>query len=84
MEQMLAKVTEQWKSPKPETNSSGMGTLPETNRTSPLKIDRLPQKETRKYSNHPFSGVFAVSFREGKYGCQPKNRGGLPPKMDGL
>ena len=24
------------------------------------------QKETRKSSNHPFSGAFAVSFREGK------------------
>ena len=27
---------------------------------------KSPQKETRKYSNHPFSGAFAVSFREGK------------------
>ncbi len=31
-----------------------------------LKIGRFtPQKETRKYSKHPFSGAFAVSFREG-------------------
>ncbi len=26
----------------------------------PLKIGRLPQKETRKYSNHPFSGAMLV------------------------
>ena len=40
-----------------------VGTLPETN-SSPLKIC-IFQKETRKYYNHPFSGAFAVSFREG-------------------
>ena len=28
-----------------------------------LKIGILPQKETRKSSNHPFSGALAVSFR---------------------
>ena len=31
-------------------------TLPKTN-SLPLKIGLLPQKETRKSSNHPFSGA---------------------------
>ena len=38
------------------------GTLLETN-NSPLKIGNPKRK--RSYSNHPFSGALAVSFREG-------------------
>ena len=41
---------------------SGKSTLPETN-SSPLQIGHLKRK--RSYSNHPFSGAFAVSFSEG-------------------
>ena len=41
-------------------------TLPETNsKFAPENRPKRPQKETRKYSNHPFSGALAVSFREG-------------------
>ncbi len=46
-------------------------TLPETNSKRPWKWANS-QKETKKYSNHPFSGAFAVSFREGslnKFRC---------------
>ena len=38
-------------------------TLPKTN-SSPLKIGRDPNRKGL-YSNHPFSGAMAVSFREG-------------------
>ena len=31
----------------------------------PLKIDVFPKKEAGSSSNHPFSGAFTVSFREG-------------------
>ena len=41
-----------------------MITLPETN-SLPLKIGKIPKRKRKSYSNHPFSGVFAVSFREG-------------------
>ena len=37
--------------------------LPETNISLHLKIGRGPQKETRKYSNHPFSGAMLVLGR---------------------
>ena len=42
-------------------------TLPETNMTPawPLKIGHPKRK--RSYSNHPFSGAFAVSFRDGTF-----------------
>ena len=39
-------------------------TLPKTN-SEFTPENRGSQKETRKYSNHPFSGAFAVRFREG-------------------
>ena len=39
------------------------GALPET-----IALENRPsQKETRKSSNHSFSGAFAVSFREATY-----------------
>ena len=42
-----------------------VGSLPKTN-SSPLKIGRAPKGNDRlPTSNHPFSGAFAVSFREG-------------------
>ncbi len=45
-----------------------MVTLPKTNSKRSenwyIYIYINSQKETRKYSNHPFSGAFAVSFRE--------------------
>ena len=40
-------------------------TLPETNSEFTLKIG-LPNRKGL-YSNHPFSGAFAVSFREGSW-----------------
>ena len=47
----------------------GVLTLPKTNSNFPLKIGLLPQKETRKYSKHPFSGanLLLVSGRVNLY-----------------
>ena len=39
-------------------------TLPKTNIAAE---NRLKPKRKRWYSNHPFSGAFVVSFREGTY-----------------
>ena len=44
------------------TGEGQRGTLPKTN-SSPLKIGHPKRKQS--YSNHPFSGAFVVSFREG-------------------
>ena len=44
------------------SKDSALPTLPETN-SSPLKIAHPKRK--RSSSNHPFSGAFAASFREG-------------------
>ena len=41
-----------------------LGTLPQTNSKSTRKW-AVCQKDFRSYSNHPFSGAFAVSFRKG-------------------
>ena len=38
-------------------------TLPETKSSPPKKWHFAPRKQS--YSNHPFSGALAVSFREG-------------------
>ena len=51
-------------------------TLPETN-SSPLKMGHPKRKQS--YSNHSFSGAFAVSFREGIPQQQTWN-----PKIGGL
>jgi len=47
--------------PKLEMHKAG-GTPSETD-SSPLKIGH--PKRRQSYSNHPFSGAFTVSFREG-------------------
>ena len=41
-------------------------TLPETNSKFAPGNRLNPKKGKRSYSNHPFSGAFAVRFREGK------------------
>ena len=49
--------------------------LPKTN-SPPVKIGRAPKGNP--CSNHPFSGAFAVSFREGLWGMV------IPPSMTGI
>ena len=42
--------------------------IPETETNSefaPQNGPKRPKRQTKKYSNHPFSGAFAVSFRDG-------------------
>ncbi len=54
-------------------------TLPETNI---VPENRSSQKETRKYSNHPFSGAFAVSFKECTSYCWGSNSLTAPTKSN--